>query len=291
MNRSTRIDADRFLHFGFGSRRVEPKRQSAFHRHSEIEFLIVEKGRLDQLTAGKLVQLHPGRLAVFWGAMPHAPVEIAPGTALHRLTVPLPWFLEWRLPRAFTRTILAGEVIIDHEGRQADADLALFARWHDDLADRSADRRKLVLLEAEARLRRLLLSSPRRGVRSEPARDLGRSGSGHVERMSHYVALHYTEPMRIADIARHAGLHADYAAVLFRKTCGLSLVDYVNEHRISHAQRLLATSDAKIVDIAYIVGFGSASRFYKVFSEVCACTPRRYRSEMGPAGEAALASE
>ena len=219
--------------------------------------------------------------------MPHAPLAIAPGTVLHRLTLPLALVPGmWRLPRGLcTQAILAGEVVIDCEDGRGPSDLALLSRWHEDLRQGTADRRKLVLLESEARLRRLILTAPLRPARSQPSAEAAGRGPRQIERMSRYVALHYTEPIRIADIAKDAGLNPDYSAALFRKICGLSLVDYVNEHRVSHAQRLLATSDAKIVDIAFVAGFGSASRFYTAFKRACGLTPRKYRRAMGMAGD------
>ncbi|MSU36868.1 MAG: hypothetical protein EXS36_17580, partial [Pedosphaera sp.] len=90
---------DKYLHFGFGSRRAKPKLQREFHRHNEIEFLLLESGGIDYLVGGKRLLLQPGKLTVFWGAIPHAPIGIKPDTIANRLTIPLPWFLSWQLPQ------------------------------------------------------------------------------------------------------------------------------------------------------------------------------------------------
>ena len=47
--------------------------------------------------------------------------------------------------------------------------------------------------------------------------------------------------------------------------------------RVSHAQRLLATTDMKIVDVAFDSGFTSISRFNDAFRRACGCSPREYR--------------
>ena len=47
---------------------------------------------------------------------------------------------------------------------------------------------------------------------------------------------------------------------------------------VAHARRLLATTDAKVLDIAMQAGFGSASQFYNVFHQVAGQTPRQYAS-------------
>jgi AraC-like DNA-binding protein len=280
MHSSPPIDSDQYLHFGFTCQCVEAGSRRTFHRHDEVEIALLETGSIDLLLGSQPVRLQAGRLAVYWGAIPHAPVKVAPGTLFHWMTLPLAWVLEWKLPRNCAQTIMGGKVFMERDDRHGVSDLALFARWHDDLKDGSAERRKVVLLEGEARLRRLLLDAPTPANR--PAR--AQAGDRHpskVELMSRFVALHSAEPLRIADVARNSGLHPDYAATLFRKTCGIGLGDYMTEHRVSHAQRLLATSDAKILEISLAVGFGSVSRFYSAFKKVCALTPRQYRREMG----------
>jgi len=286
-NSRSRNSGDKYFHFGFGSRRFEPVRhQRSFHRHSEVECIFLEQGGIDHLVGGQRVTLSAGRFAVFWGAIPHAPLAIEPGTIVHRLTLPLPWFLHWQLPSAFTQAILAGDTIMELDHGNAATDLQQFARWHEDLKDGSGERRKLVLLECEARLRRLYLSTART-IKAHDDLALASRNSSKVEQMSRFVATHYAERLTVMDIAKSAGLHPNYAATLFRRTCGRSLLEFINEHRISHAQRLLATTDVKIIDLALMTGFGSPSRFYCAFKKTCAQTPRAYRRTMGlPGGPA-----
>ena len=99
-----------------------------------------------------------------------------------------------------------------------------------------------------------------------------------MEKMAFFIAENYAKPLRVAEIAKAVGIHPEYAVRLFRKTCGMSLVDYVTKHRISHAQRLLATTNRKVVDIAFESGFSSASRFYAAFQKACGKSPKRYQA-------------
>src|SRR5580704_16117798 len=95
--------SDKHLKFGLASMRSEKElARNEFHRHNEIEIVLVEKGRIGHLIGGELVWFDAGRLAAFWGAVPHTPVEVAAGSIINWLTIPFSWFLEWRLPRAFT---------------------------------------------------------------------------------------------------------------------------------------------------------------------------------------------
>lgn len=98
-----------------------------------------------------------------------------------------------------------------------------------------------------------------------------------AERMAAYVALHYRQPLSAAEIARSVGLHPNYAMTVFRRTFGTTLIGYVTQHRLSHAQRLLVTTTRPVIDIAFEAGFGSLSRFHKCFRDAFGCTPLDFR--------------
>jgi transcriptional regulator GlxA family with amidase domain len=67
---------------------------------------------------------------------------------------------------------------------------------------------------------------------------------------------------------------------LFRQVSGMTILEYLAQQRVGHAQRLLATTDLKIIDVAMESGFGSVCRFYKIFRKHCGATPRRYREAL-----------
>ena len=115
---------------------------------------------------------------------------------------------------------------------------------------------------------------------------LTRGGLEKVEEMAQFIAVNHGRHLRVAEIAEAVNLHPNYAMSLFRKTFGISLVDYTTQHRISHAQRLLVTTDAKILDIALESGFGSLSRFYASFSAACGQSPKEYRESLKVGREA-----
>jgi AraC-like DNA-binding protein len=100
---------------------------------------------------------------------------------------------------------------------------------------------------------------------------------GQVEAIAAFIAQHYREAIAMPQIAAAAELHPKYAMTLFRRHCGMTVGEYLTQQRLSQAQRLLVTTDAKIVDIAYGSGFGSVSRFYAVFERTCGQSPRAYR--------------
>ena len=117
---------------------------------------------------------------------------------------------------------------------------------------------------------------PRRSRRNSPA-VLDQRHLSRAEQMACFIAQNYTQPLTAETIGQHVGLHPNYAMALFQQTFGTTLMRYVTQHRLSHAQRLLVTTEDSIMNIAFGSGFGSLSRFNEAFRQSFGCTPREYR--------------
>jgi AraC-like DNA-binding protein len=253
------------------------------HRHNEIEINFVENGSMTYLHAGTQIVVPALRLALFWASVPHQLIAIDDSTRCHWVTLPLAWFLQWKLPGPLTRQIMDGKIVIETDADRSTGDRALMTQWQTDTKSTNTELRDTFLLELQARLRRLSLSNPASATSprdKKSSTSLTRGGLGKVEEMAQFIAVNHGRELRVSEIAEAVNLHPNYAMSLFRKTFGISLVDYTTQHRISHAQRLLVTTDAKILDIALESGFGSLSRFYAAFSKACGQSPKEYRESL-----------
>lgn len=256
---------------GFSAWQGIPAVMGHAHVHSDVELNLPLQGGATYFHGGRFQELDAGRLAVLWAGVPHQLMRVQPGTRFIWVTIPLAWLLQWQLPPAFVQGLLSGAVITT----EADlVDRALFARWVLDLATRDQARQAIAALEVEARMRRLALGDHRSPPAPAPPR------TGRIERMTRYVGEHYHEPLTVAAIAAAVGLHPNYAMQRFHRLTGMRLWAYVTQLRIAHAQRLLLSGDAKMIDIALEAGFGSASRFYAAFRQHAGCTPRQFRSRL-----------
>lgn len=250
-------------------------------RHNEIELNLLKHGSLTYLLGGNAVTIPAGRLAVFWAAIPHQIISSKDKTEYFVATIPLAWFLQCQFPAHFVDAILHARVVLDPEPRTRGGDLEMFERWVHDLEGPQPARRRVAFLEIEARLLRFALAVP---VETPTGRSrkagqvmIGTGGLNRVEQMACFIAQRYTEPLTAEQISQSARLHPNYAMALFRKTLGITLIDCVTQHRVSHAQRLLATTDEKIIDVAMNSGFTSLSRFHEAFKKLCGCSPKEYR--------------
>src|SRR5690606_9872004 len=134
-------------------------------------------------------------------------------------------FLQCQLPDRFVQPLLRGEVIRQTltPGRLRH-DQELFAQWEQDLAGPGSDEaRHVVMLEMEARMRRIIPTLPKTNDagRRRP-RIIGLQGRAvnKVEQMACLIARRYTERLTVEEIGREVGLHPNYAMGLFKKTFG-----------------------------------------------------------------------
>jgi AraC-like DNA-binding protein len=235
---------------------------------------------------GETVRLDAGSLIAFWAIRPHQLLQCSPNLVIHWLTIPLTVFVEWRLPEAFAKLVLAGNIFVEPEKAAYAFDRERMETWHQDLRVQGQDRQRLALLEIEARLRRLALTfQSEKAPKSKALADAGTFNHRYFEKISQiadFVSRNFSEDMSVVDVAKHINMHPASATKLFKKICGLSLMHYITQHRIFHAQRLLQSTDMKIIDVALESGYQSASRFYAAFKEFCGVSPQEYRQSAKP---------
>jgi AraC family transcriptional regulator, melibiose operon regulatory protein len=275
--------------FGLANDWFQPGLMKRAHRHNEVELNFIEQGSLTYLFGGMRASLQAGQMALFWATVPHQLMRIEEQTILHWVTIPFATFLQWQLPDMLTRQIICGRFVTEMEEKEHhQANQRSFRQWYADLQQNSPEHRKVVLLEVEARLRRLALSMSALDTgfaqQESSSTSLPQGELSNVEYVACFISEHYTEPLSIEQIAQTVHLHPNYMMSLFRKSFGMSIIDYITQYRVSHAQFLLVTTDANASDIALKAGFGSVSRFYTAFKEVCGQSPVAYRSTLRKVG-------
>lgn len=95
-------------------------------------------------------------------------------------------------------------------------------------------------------------------------------------RMKYYIEEHATKPLRLEDVARHAGLSVSRTVALFKSAFGLSVLQYAQKVRLSIAVELMDNSSMTLEQIAEASGFGSYSYFHRIFKEHYGMPPGQY---------------
>lgn len=272
-----------FEPYGFTCVRWSPSPMRRPDHHNEIELNLLQSGWVTYLLGGQKVRIEAGRLSIFWAAIPHQIIDFGDEPEYYVATIPFAWFLQCKLPDRLVQPLLHGDAIVEPRGDRGSFDYSLFSQWERDLAEKREDSKRLVLLEMEARLLRLgreLPALPAGAVAGQRRKaSLSDGALSKVEQMACFIAQKYLDKLSVEDIGKHVGLHPNYAMTLFQNAFGTTLIEYLTHHRVSHAQRLLATTDEKVVEVAFNSGFSSISRFNEAFRRDCGCSPREYRQK------------
>jgi AraC-like DNA-binding protein len=86
--------------------------------------------------------------------------------------------------------------------------------------------------------------------------------------------------LTVSEIAAVVSLQPNYAMSVFKAAFGLSLIEYLLQQRVAHAQQLLIMTDDSIAEIALDSGFQTLSHFYSTFTRLCGIAPGRYRATL-----------
>lgn len=83
--------------------------------------------------------------------------------------------------------------------------------------------------------------------------------------------------LKVSEAAQIAGFSSAQFRHLFQQWIGLPPQQYLHQRRMERARHLLETSDFPIGEVAYQLGFSSASHFTQAFKSTYDITPTRYR--------------
>lgn len=115
------------------------------------------------------------------------------------------------------------------------------------------------------------------------AKDIAREGSLSAARLAQakrYIKHHLADPnLSEQVISASLGISISLLRKDFERS-GLSLGRYIRAERANKAAALLSgqqTLDMKIIDIAFLSGFGDISTFNRVFFRQFGCSPRDFR--------------
>lgn len=235
------------------------------HTHSDLEVNYLTKGEIRYSHGSRIHSIRAGTMGLFWGGIPHRVEDFSPSSKKSLndvegiwMTIPLSWFLQWNLPNHLSTDLLKGEFI------KCSASSQVFNNWCADYESRETTRLHILELELEAFMARLALNQASAASSSTTRNTKNRH---HVERTITFLSSHYLEDISMNAVAHEVNLNPKYLMRSFKAQMKMTIWEYLTRLRITHAQRLLTTTDLKILDIALESGFGSLAPFYQAFSK------------------------
>ncbi len=89
--------------------------------------------------------------------------------------------------------------------------------------------------------------------------------------------LHRNEELSLRKLSRRLGLPDRRVSNAVNRIRGVNLSQFVNDFRVSEAQKLLAETDKTVLEVSLAAGFATKSNFNREFSRVTGQTPTEWR--------------
>ncbi|MEK0313230.1 response regulator [Cohnella sp. 56] len=98
-----------------------------------------------------------------------------------------------------------------------------------------------------------------------------------IRNVQDYIKRNLDRDLSLTRLAESVYLSPSYLSKLYKQETGLSLTDYIVDHRVQKAKELLIGSEQKIHKIGRAVGFESAAYFARCFKKMTGQTPQEFR--------------
>ena len=106
----------------------------------------------------------------------------------------------------------------------------------------------------------------RRSINNAKAKDL----------INRYITENSNE-ITVGMLANELGLSKNYFGKIFKSSTGSSVSNYVNNLRIKRAAELLRTTNMKVYEVGYAVGFENQHYFSVAFKQSIGVSPSEFR--------------
>ncbi|MEV5849387.1 AraC family transcriptional regulator [Streptomyces sp. NPDC051985] len=105
------------------------------------------------------------------------------------------------------------------------------------------------------------------GAQGPLVRQIGLADSRltQISRAIRFIRDHYTEPLRVEELARLSGMSASPFHRHFRAVTALTPIQYQKHIRLQEARLRLMSSTDDVADVGYAVGYDSASQFSREY--------------------------
>lgn len=250
--------------------------QFPVHWHEELEIIYIQQGNLQitisgldyQGTAGSIFLVNPRELHL----MGSADLSVAYYTLLFPLE-----FISFQSMDALETTLLqplrSGQLVFRHEISDPGLRKKLCL-----ILDEIIGINRESSFTKQLKTRILLLQFLQQIVEySSLILPVSGSKTDMQKKLLMYIQEHYTDKITLHDLAEHFHLSEKYISRYFKEHFYLTFSDYVNHLRLTHAKRLLETTELSVTEIALCSGFPNVSYFIRTFKACYEKSPLKYR--------------
>ncbi|WP_376769700.1 helix-turn-helix domain-containing protein [Paenibacillus endophyticus] len=261
-----------------------------WHVHKEVEFLAILKGRLGVQSKNDYRIIGPGDVIVLGASQPHRTHKPF-AEALHYIVFQVDLgkhFDQSTMPYLYCFSELTEP--LDKLNYIFDLSEAAKREAHSFILDifaESQTRLKGYEISISSTIKRMLLLLLRNDTRNV----LNYTVEAEINRLRpvlDYINNCLNDKLCVEEACAMLNLSYHYFIKYFKKTMGVSFVEYVNYKRIKRSELLLLTSDLSIIEVSLEVGISNMAQFYKLFKRHNQCSPREFKLRMRSESKVAM---
>lgn len=102
-------------------------------------------------------------------------------------------------------------------------------------------------------------------------------GLHYIKKIQLYIKRHFNQKISLDEIAKEVGYHKSYVAAQFKDQTGKTIMQTVNELRVSKSLQMLRNTGLPVAEIAKQVGFPSYAQMVHEFNKTVGMSPNACR--------------
>lgn len=118
-----------------------------------------------------------------------------------------------------------------------------------------------------------------------PDKELSIEDMQNLDIVKSYISDHFAFNLPVEQLAKMACMSQSKLRYCFRKSCGCTITEFIQNKRIAQAEYMLLKTDLQINQIAKAVGYHHAGRFSSLFHKSTGLLPEEYRYLMKSCSE------
>lgn len=100
--------------------------------------------------------------------------------------------------------------------------------------------------------------------------------SKHIQMAIDYINENYQKKLSLEDVSHYINLSVVHTSRLFKKETGKTILDYINEVKLTKAKQMLDSGKYKVYEVADELGFNTSHYFSTLFKKFTGVTPSEY---------------
>ncbi|MEK0316579.1 AraC family transcriptional regulator [Cohnella sp. 56] len=142
-----------------------------------------------------------------------------------------------------------------------------------------AEKKRAYELLVKAKLYQLFALAARRFMPERDGEQADRTGRrmDRFKSLILHIEAHYADKLTIEDAAKLVNLNPYHFCKVFKNATGRTFVEFVNQHRMNVADRLLREGKLTVTEIAERIGIANPNYFTKLFKQIKGVTPSEAR--------------